>query len=137
MSHTTLFLYQPAGFLAAVGGKLPTSPNNSFLTAWGDKRSAVSVGLSVLFYGGTPTGTLTVEVSNAPEQSGSFGYPQNKGDDALLLPGSSQTVTASAGPFQWQLAGLPGRWVRVRFTSSQTTANLLANVYFTAPHESA
>jgi hypothetical protein len=136
MATTSLFLYQPAGYQAVSGGSLPTTPNNSFVSSWGDKRSATTCALSVIFYGGTPTGTLTVEVSNAPEQSGSFGYPQNKGDDAFTLAGSSQTVTASAGPFQWQLASLPARWVRVRFTSSQTTAGLTVNVYMNAPHES-
>ena len=137
MAVTSIFLWTPAGWDRRTGGALPSNPStNAFVTPWGDKRSAVSVGLSVFFYGGTPTGTLTVEVSNAPEQAGSFGYPNNQGDDALLLAGSSQTVTASAGPFQWQLAGLPGRWVRVRYASSQTTAGLSANVYFTAPHES-
>jgi hypothetical protein len=137
MANTSEFLFQPAGFQAKTGGAVPTSPNNSFVTAWADKRSAIAVGLSVLFYGGTPTGTLTVEVSNAPEQAGSFGYPQNQGDDAQTLAGSSQTVTASAGPFQWQLSNLPARWVRVRYTSSQTTAGLTANVYMNAPHQSA
>lgn len=136
MANTNLFLWSPAGWSPVTGGALPTAPNNSFVTPWGDKRSAITCALSVLFYGGTPTGTLTVEVSNAPEQAGSSGYPNNKGDDALLLPGSSQTVTASAGPFQWQLSGLPGRWVRVRFVSSQTTAGLSANVYMQTPHES-
>ena len=137
MANTSLFLYTPAGWSPSKGAPLPTSPNNSFVTAWADKRSAITCGLSVLFYGGTPTGTLTVEVSNAPDNpGGSPGYPANKGDDALLLAGSSQTVTASAGPFQWQLASLPARWIRVRFASSQTTAGLTANVYLNAPHES-
>lgn len=137
MANTSLFLWVPAGWSARLGGPLPTAPNNSFVTPWGDKRSAVACGLSVFFYGGTPTGTLTVEVSNAPDHSGgSPGYPQNQGDDALLLAGSSQTVTASAGPFQWQLSALPARWIRVRFASSQTTAGLSANVYLNAPHES-
>lgn len=136
MAHTTLFLWQASGYSQKVGAPLPTAPNNGFVTPWGDKRSAGAVGLSVVFYGGTPTGTLTVETSNAPEQQGTgSGYPQNGGDDALTVTGSSQTVTASAGPFQWQLV-LPGRWVRVRYTSSQTTAGLSANVYMNAPHES-
>jgi hypothetical protein len=110
---------------------------NSFVTPWNDKRSGASVGLSVVFYGGTPTGTLTVETSNAPEVSGAArGAPQNSGDDALTLTGSSQTVTASAGPFQWQISGLPARWVRIRYTSTQVTAGLTANVYLSSPRES-
>ena len=136
MATTGIFLWTPAGWDRRTGGALPTSPNNSFVTPWGDKRSAMGVGLSVFFYGGTPTGVLTVECSNAPEQAGSFAYPNNQGDDALLVAGTSQTVTASAGPFQWQLATLPGRWVRVRFASSQTTAGLSANIYMNAPHVS-
>jgi hypothetical protein len=136
MANTNVFLFQGTGFSPVTGTPLPTSPNNSFVTSWGDKRSATMVGLGIIFYGGTPTGTLTVEVSDAPDQAGSFGYPNNKGDDALTVTGSSQSVSASAGPFQWQLAALPGRWVRVRFTSAQTTAGLSANVYMNAPHES-
>jgi hypothetical protein len=137
MSNTSLFLFMGPGWTPQKGTPLAVSPNHSFVTAWADKRSAITAGLSVLFYGGTPTGTLTVEVSNAPDHSGgSPGYPQNQGDDALLLAGSSQAVTASAGPFQWQLTALPARWVRVRYVSAQTTAGVSANAYFNAPHES-
>jgi hypothetical protein len=137
MATTSEFLFQGVGWSKEKGTPLVTSPNNSFLTAWIDVRSATTCGLSVKFYGGTPTGALTVEVSNAPDQAGALGFaPNNGGDDALLLAGSSQTVTASAGPFQWQLASLPARWVRVRYTSSQTTAGYSANVYINAPRES-
>jgi hypothetical protein len=136
MANTSLFLYQPSGSQNATGGPMPTSPNNSFVSRWADKRSATTCGLSVIFYGGTPSGTLTLETSNAPDTSGQPGQPQNGGDDAETMPGSSQTVTSSAGPFQWQVSGLAARWVRVRYTSSETTANLFANVYFNAPHES-
>lgn len=136
MANTSEFLFLTAGATPKVGGALPTSPNNGFVSSWCDKRSATTVGLSVLFYGGTPTGTLTVETSNAPEQAGAANTPNNNGDDAETLPSSSQTVTAAAGPFQWQLADLPARWVRVRFASTQTTTGLSANVYANAPHES-
>jgi hypothetical protein len=140
MANESNFIWQPPGTSPATGGPLPTSPNNSFVTPWADKRSSSTCGLSVIFYGGTPSGSLTVEVSNAPEIQGSAGAPQNKGDDAVALTsangGAPITVAASAGPFQWQLYNLPARWVRVRFTSSQTTANLSANVYMSSPRES-
>ena len=136
MAVTNIFLWQPAGFSPVTGGALPTSPNNGFVTPWGDKRSAMGVGLSVVFYGGTPTGTLTVECSNAPEKAGGFGPPQNGGDDAQTITGSSQPVTSAATVYQWQIASLPGRWVRVRYVSAQTTAGLSANIYMSAPHVS-
>ena len=137
MASTTVFLYTTAGWGAATGSPLPTAPNNGFVTAWTDKRSSLGVAISVLFYGGTPTGTLTLETSNAPGQPGTNDrYPNNNGDDALTLPSSSTAVGASAGPFQWQLANVPARWIRVRYMSSQTTAGLSANVYLTAPFES-
>lgn len=137
MANTSEFLFLTSGATPLIGGVLPTSPDNGFVSRWCDKRSATSVGLSVRFYGGTPTGTLTVETSNAPEQAGAANMPNNNGDDAETLTGSSTTVTASAGPFQWQLADLPARWVRVRYVSVETTAGLSANVYANAPHESA
>jgi hypothetical protein len=136
VANTSNFLFIGSGWTATKGTPLATSPNNSFVTGWADKRSATTVGISVLFYGGTPTGTLTVETSDAPDQAGTFGVPNNSGDDAATLSGSSISVAASAGPFQWQISGLPARWVRVRYTSSQSTANLSANVYYNAPHES-
>lgn len=137
MATTSQFLWEAAGHTAQTGAPIPSTPSvNSFVSKWCDKRSATAVGLSVIFYGGTPTGTLTVEASNAPEQQGTVGIPQNGGDDAATVTGTSTTVTASAGPFQWQLSDLPARWVRVRYVSSQTTAGLSANVYANAPHES-
>lgn len=138
MSATSVLVFAPAGGSPVTGFPVPTSPNNSFVTPWVDKRSAGGVGLSVIFYGATSAGTLSVEASNAPEKVGGVGQPQNNGDDAMTVASSSQSVSAGASTaiFQWQLATLPARWVRVRFTSSATTAGLLVNVYANAPHES-
>lgn len=119
------------------------SGNNTFVTPWGDKRSATVIGISLVFYGANPPqGSAQLETSNAPEQTGTgYGYPNNKGDDASIYPGSIQLITlnATTGNYdaQWQIANLAARWVRIRYIASASVSGLTVNCYATFPHESA
>jgi hypothetical protein len=108
---------------------------NSFVSNWGDKRSASSFGVSVVFYGANaPDGYAWLETSNAPMQSGtSYGQPFNGGDDAAELPGSQQTITlnATTGLYsaQWQVSNVGAHFVRVRYTANTNKSGLTVNVY--------
>jgi hypothetical protein len=132
---------------------------NSFVTAWGDKRSATAFGISLVVYTNTdgygPDGYAWLELSNAVEQPGSgygqpySGLPVNNnvgsnsklaGDDATELTGSQQTLTLNpiTGTYSamWQVSGIPARWVRVRYTATDEVDGLTYSVYLSAPHES-
>lgn len=128
-------------FLTSPSPKPLTDGYNSFVSNWVDKRSATCIGISIVFTGGVPVGSAQLETSNAPSQVGTaYQYPNNNGDDAATVPGSSQaivlnTLTDNYG-YQWQVSNLAARWVRVRYTASSEVAGLLVNVYASIPYES-
>lgn len=142
MANSSVFLCNPIPLTLASGA-------NSFVSQWGDKRSATCVGLSLVFYGANPpVGTAQVETSNAPEKPGTGqGIPNNSsstatniGDDAQVYTGSELSITlnSTTGLYgaQWQIAGLAARWVRVRYTAGSNVSGLTVNCYMNAPHES-
>ena len=147
MASSTQFLFQTGGSSAAspATGFPLASGANSFTTAWLDKRSATTIGISIVFYGpNAPVGTAVIQTSNAPEPAGGpLGGPNNGGDDAAVYPGSQQTIvenTSAGGTLygaQWQIANLAARWVRVAYTAGSSVAGLSVNVYATVPFESA
>lgn len=114
-----------------------SNSNNSFVSNWGDKRSAGIFGISAVFYGGAPDGYAWLETSNAPSQAGSnYGGPNNSGDDAQELPGSQ--VTIALNPLtglwgaQWQVSNNGAHYVRVRYTANSNHSGLSVNIYLNA-----
>lgn len=136
MANTEQYLTSPYP-LTLVNG------SNSFVSNWCDKRSSTAFGISVVFYGATGVdGYCTLEVSNAPVQTGSgvYGQPNNGGDDVTTLA-SSQTNTAlnpltGLYTVTWQIVNCPAHFVRVRYTASSQVSGLSVNVYCNSPYES-
>jgi hypothetical protein len=117
-----------------------SSSNNSFTSNWSDKRSAVSFGVSVVFYGANaPDGYCVIQTSNSPDTPGLIqGAPI--ADDAAILPGSQQTVvlnpvTGNYG-YTYEISSNPARWFRVVYTSLENVSGLSVNVYQNTPYES-
>jgi len=118
----------PDGYQFAAG-------NNSITSNWMDKRSATSVSLSFVFSGvNAPTGTLTVETSNAPEKvGGGVGQP-GPTLDVSTFTGSSISVTA-VGVNKWEIT-TSARWVRVKYVASANVAGLFGWCWANAPYVS-
>ena len=117
-----------------------TTANNSFVSNWADKRSCPYFSISVVLRGTNNTqGTLTIETSNAIEQSGgTYGKPQpnpitgsGDPDDVLQLGGSQAVNQTKTTSYQFN-PGVPvaARWVRVRYVASSSVAGITASVYF-------
>ena len=125
-----------------------SSPNNSFVSMWCDKRSATHVSLSLTILdsnagdGYVPAGDGYVEVSNAPENpyvtygSGPLVLPgQVDPPDTQVLTGATVFVISALGTYHWDLI-TAHRWVRVRFTGTSVIPTLTAYVFASVPFES-
>jgi hypothetical protein len=116
--------------------------SNSFVSNWCDKRSSTTFGCSVVFYGALAAdGYCTLEVSNAPMQSGqSYGQPANGADDRTTLASSQTTATLNTltGNYQvtWFIYDCPAHFFRVRYTETSQVSGLSVNVYASVPFES-
>ena len=124
-------LFLPDGYVCSDGYGV-----NSFLSNWVDKRSCLSFGISVVFSnsdGYSPTGTLTVETSNAKEQYGAVlgGAKGLNTSDASVFPGASVAISAvGINKFDIQT---PDRLIRVRYVSSVDVAGLTVYVVGSGP----
>lgn len=128
------------------GYALNNTNNYSFTTQWVSVRDALTVGCSVNFISGSPSGTLSIQGSCEPP-IGVFGATQNvspgvttfgeqpqfNGADATALTLDSAgdtTVTISTSGTNLFSFALPGwRWMRVLYvaTSGTSSVNILVH----------
>lgn len=124
-------------YMGLDGYAIPSSPN-SINSMWMDKRSAEIVSVSLVFYGtNAPTGTASLEFSNAPEADGSYGQPRTYNGvvtDAKILASTSVAITAT-GITQWNVSEA-ARWVRVVYVSNSDVSGLSCSIYANAPYSS-
>lgn len=120
-----------ANFKLVDGYQLNAADGYSFTTAWVDVHSAPFFDVSVVFSGGSPTGTVKLQKSNdlqftggnrpIPLQDGGVGAVS----DAVDAPAGQGTVTAAvtgAGTFTLNQYMVGYRWFRVVFTSSNNAS---------------
>jgi hypothetical protein len=136
-SNSTASLVQPDGYALL-------SSNNSITSKWADKRSATNCSISFVLAGSNaPTGTLTIETSNAPENyNSSYGSgplvptPGSDPLDVTTYTGSSTAISA-AGATKFDDIITSARWIRAKYVSSSNVAGLTVNCWINVPFESA
>lgn len=132
------------------GYQLNNADGYSCTSDWQDIHSSPFYSISVVFSGGTPSGTLTLEMSNdenVREKSSQFsgmgtnpnglsflapvlkdfpvtgGSPQGNPLDYATISGSSQTVS-SATTFVYNTETAGYRWVRLKYIATSGTCQI-------------
>lgn len=86
----------------------------------------VYVGSIQAVWTGTPTGNLTVEISNDKVAVGVAGNPSSNVVNWTTLSGSTVAAGGAAGNTAWLLADIGYRWVRLKYTFGSSTGVLQA-----------
>lgn len=97
-------------------------------TAFNIERTAV-IGIQAVWSGGgSPVGTLKLQVSNAaPDETGSTPLNAPTGATWTDVSGSSTSVSAD-GDYFWNIAELGARWVRLVWTRTSGSGSTLTAV---------
>ena len=122
------------------GYALNVADGYGFTTRWVDLVACVQLGVSVVFVGGAPTGTLTVQTSNDPPDNVNGFVPMSAWDptnptvltnpalDGLTYPGSS-TAVAAAGIYKVDCQNICERFFRVVYVSSGNSVTAVTIMY--------
>lgn len=132
-SNSSQSLIHPDGYALSSG-------NNSITSMWADKRSSTTCSISFVLLGSnSPTGTLTVETSDAPENYNALygsGPLHVLGSDPVDVVSSNSTAITAAGVTRFEIV-TSARWVRVKYVSTGDVSGLTVYAFINTPFQSA
>lgn len=125
----------------ADGAPLDVTDGYSYTTSFVDISSFSNYSVTVVFTGGSPVGTLTLQQSNDLQWTGQQGGPKplhvgltSAPDDTVNVPAGTGQVSASvsgAGAYAMNQFLVGYRWFRVVYTAI-TPANTTLDIFFCA-----
>jgi hypothetical protein len=126
---------QQLQYILADGYALNTADGYSFLSAPCKVNSCTQIGVTIIFVGGTPSGTVKLQSTCEPDDETvrciAPGSPLNAGSGGIgwVDVANTSTSISAAGVTQINLANFGGRWVRVSYVATSGTSTL--SIYLT------